>query len=138
MRILGIDLGEKRIGLALSDELGIIASPLENYSYSSREKALEYIAAIAKSKAVGEIIMGLPLNMNGSKGPQAENAEAFAEELRQLVTVEVKCWDERLTTAQAQRSLLEGNVSRSDRKQRRDMVAAALLLQSYLDYSKNQ
>ncbi len=133
MRTLGIDLGEKRIGLALSDPLGVIASPLEVFEFAGQEEALKHIAAVVRQKGVEEIVVGLPLMMNGTCGPKAEEAKEFAAALQNRVEAPVVCWDERLTTTQAQRALLEGDVSRAGRKMRVDMVAAALLLQSYLD-----
>jgi len=138
MRVLGLDLGEKRIGLALSDSLGMVASPLKVLEYESQRAAVEQIAAIVKSKGVGEIVVGLPLEMNGRGGLQAEKAQGFAKALEERVNVPVNCWDERLTTVQAERALLEADVSRKGRKLRADMVAAALLLQSYLDSRRKQ
>jgi putative Holliday junction resolvase len=130
---LGIDLGEKRIGLALSDALGILASPLEVFEYDSQETALEHILAVVKRSDVKKVVVGLPLNMNGSRGPEAQAAEAFADMLKQILEVPIVCWDERLTTSQAEKALLEADVSRAGRRTRKDMVAAALLLQAYLD-----
>jgi putative holliday junction resolvase len=133
MKLLGIDWGQKRVGLALSDALGMLASPLEVFEYKTRPQALERIVAVVQRYRVEAIVVGLPLDMNGDKGPQAQNAEAVAEELRGLVKIPITLWDERLTTAQAQRVLIEGNVSRANRKSRVDMVAAVVLLQAYLD-----
>ena len=138
MRVLSIDFGEKRIGLALSDSLGLIASPLEVFEYSSREKALDRIAETIKRKEANEVIVGLPLEMNGNRGVKAKEAEEFADSLRKIINIPVFCWDERLTTAEAQRALLEANMSRAGRRQRTDMVAAALLLQSYLEARRNK
>jgi len=133
VRVLGIDLGEKRIGLALSDAMGILASPFEVFEYESKEEALRRVGEVVKRERVKEVVVGLPLRMDGSPGPQAEAAKAFAAALEEMVEAAVICWDERLTSVQAQRALLEGNVSRAGRRMRADMVAAALLLQSYLD-----
>lgn len=138
MRALSIDFGEKRIGLALSDPLGLIATPLEVFEYTSREKALARIAATIKRKDAKEVVIGLPLEMNGNRGIKAKEAEEFANSLRKIIDIPVFCWDERLTTAEAQRALLEGDVSRAGRRQRADMVAAALLLQSYLETRRNK
>lgn len=113
--------------------MGIVASPLEVYEYEGRRAALNHIAAIAQRHGVDEIVVGLPLDMKGDAGPQAQAAQAFADELRELVSARVVLWDERLTTMQAQRALLEGDVSRAGRRARVDKIAAALTLQSYLD-----
>ncbi|NIM05922.1 MAG: Holliday junction resolvase RuvX [Armatimonadetes bacterium] len=138
MRILGIDLGKKRIGLALSDALGILASPFEVFEYDSSAYALNRITAAAKDNGVEKMVIGLPLNMNGTRGPEAEGVQAFAEVLEETSGIPVVCWDERLTTTQAQKALLEGDVSRENRRVRADMVAAALLLQAYLDTYRNR
>lgn len=138
MRVLGVDLGEKRIGLALSDELGILASPLEVFEFENRPAALQYISEVAKRRQVGEVVIGLPLDMSGSRGVMAEAAEAFAGELREMVEIPVVCWDERLTTAQAERAMLEADTSRAGRRRQIDMVAAALMLQAYLDLRRSK
>lgn len=129
MRILGIDHGSKRIGLALSDELGITAQALPFV----RAEQLDRIVEIVRERAVTQIVIGLPRNMDGSYGPAAEAVRAFIAKLEPLVNVPIRTWDERLTTAQAQRVLIEGDVSRSKRKEKVDSMAAQLLLQSYLD-----
>jgi putative holliday junction resolvase len=133
VRSLGVDLGEKRIGLALSDPMGIVASPLEVHESQDRRSALAYIASLVRRHELGEIVIGLPLDMRGDSGPQAEAARAFADELRVIVSIPVVLWDERLTTMQAERALLEGDVSRAGRRQRIDKIAASLMLQSFLD-----
>lgn len=138
MRVLGVDLGEKRIGLALSDELAILASPLEVFEFRDRPAALQHIAEVVKRRQVGEIVVGLPLDMRGSRGVMAEAAEAFADELREALGLPVVCWDERLTTAQAERAMIEADTSRAGRRRQIDMVAAALMLQAYLDLRRNQ
>ncbi len=129
MRILGIDYGTKRIGLALSDELGFTAQPLPFVEADN----LRHIAEIVRERAVTKIVVGLPRNMDGSYGPSAEAARELVGKLRPLVAVPIETWDERLTTSQAQRVLTEGNVSRAKRKEKVDSMAAQLMLQSYLD-----
>jgi putative holliday junction resolvase len=133
VRILAIDLGEKRVGLALSDELELTAAPLEVVDFKDPQTLVDHICAMVKRKAVRAVVIGLPLNMNGSRGEKAQEAEAFAELLKETANLPVIFWDERLTSRQAQRVLVEGGVSRTQRKRTTDKVAAAVLLQSYLD-----
>jgi putative Holliday junction resolvase len=129
MRILGIDYGTKRIGLALSDELGYTAQPLQ---YVEAEKFAQ-IGEIVRQREVTKIVVGLPRNMDGTYGPSAEAAKALIEKLKLLVSVPIVTWDERLTTSQANRIMIETNTSRAKRKEKVDSMAAQLLLQSYLD-----
>jgi putative holliday junction resolvase len=121
------------VGLAVSDELEIAASPLVVLDYRALPDLLAQLEVVVKRKAVKTIILGLPVNMDGSKGEKAREAENFAEQLRQSLAIPVILWDERLTTAQAQKALLAGEVSRTQRKRLADKIAAALLLQAYLD-----
>ena len=117
MRILGIDYGRRHIGLAVSDEAGFLARPLDPYQRThSLRKDLEHLARLVREFEAGTIVVGLPLNMDGSKGEMA-----------------VVVLDERLTSSEAERVLLEGNVKRKDRKRLSDGLAAALILQGYLD-----
>ncbi len=133
MRILALDHGTKRIGVALSDELQMIASPLE---YIPAEPPAEFLARLQQlleQKQVSLILVGMPRNMDGSYGPAAEKVREFIAGLRQRVSVPIRTWDERLTSAQANRLLVQGGVRRDQRKQKVDKMAAAILLQSYLD-----
>jgi putative Holliday junction resolvase len=132
-RALGIDLGEARIGLAVSDQLGMLAHPLETITVQRISDALDRIAAIAVRDAIGTIVLGLPRNMDGTYGPAAEKCRAFAEKLRLLVACPVILWDERLTTVAAQKSLHA--VGRSVKQSRPviDQVAAQMILQGWLD-----
>ena len=133
MRILALDHGTKRIGVALSDELKMIAQPLE---YIPAEPFADFLARLKnllQEKEVELILVGLPRNMDGSYGPAALKVQEFVAVLKGAVATPIKTWDERLTTAQANRFLLQGNVSRKDRKEKVDKMAAAILLQSYLD-----
>lgn len=132
MRILGIDLGERRIGLALSDELGWTAQPLKVIPYTSDRQSISAIIELIRQYAVSEVVIGLPRNMDGSYGPRAERVERFARKMEQQSGVPVHLWDERLTTAAAQRSLIEADLSRRRRKQVVDKVAAVLILEGYL------
>jgi putative Holliday junction resolvase len=121
------------VGVAISDELGLIAQPLEFIPAEPLSALLNRIEDIVAAKQVEQIVIGMPRNMDGSYGPAAVKAQEFMESLRQAVPVPVRAWDERLTTAQAQRCLIEGNVRREKRKEKIDKTAAAILLQSYLD-----
>lgn len=133
MRVIALDHGSKRVGVAIGDPLGVIAQPLEFIPAEPLDAFFERLKLILSEKEVGQIIVGMPRNMDGSYGPAAEKVREFVERLKTEVDLPVRLWDERLTTAQAQRVLLEGNVRRKDRKQRVDKMAAAILLQSYLD-----
>lgn len=134
MRILGIDYGRRRIGLAVSDEAGFLARPLDPFlrTYSFR-KDLEALARIAREFEVGTIVVGLPLNMDGSKGEMATEVEEFVTQLKAVSKIGIVVSDERLTSSEAERVLLEANVKRKDRKRLRDGLAATLILQGYLD-----
>src|ERR1700722_18365534 len=133
MRILAIDHGTKRIGLAISDELGIIAQPLEFVLAEPFNKFLERLKEIIQSKQVELLLVGMPRNMDGSYGPAALKVEEFVAVLKGAVAIPIKLWDERLTSAQANRYLIQANVRRDKRKEKVDKTAAAILLQSYLD-----
>lgn len=134
MRILGIDPGEKRIGLALSDPTGIFAQPLMVLERGAKlRRDLRAIAALCREHEVEEIVIGLPLDMSGREGEKALEARAFADRLRETTGLPVVEWDERLSTVAAERALIEGRVRRKRRKQVIDKTAAALILSSYLD-----
>lgn len=133
MRILALDHGTKRIGIALSDELKMIAQPIEFVPAEPMAAFLARLKQLLSEKEVELILVGVPRNMNGSYGPAALKVEEFVARLRATVTIPIKTWDERLTSAQANRYLIEGNVRREKRKEKVDKMAAAILLQSYLD-----
>ena len=133
MRILALDHGTKRIGVAVSDELQMIAQPLEYIPAEPFAKFLERLKEILRDKQVELILIGMPRNMDGSYGPAALKVQEFVAALRDAVTVPIQTWDERLTSAQAQRFLIQGGVRRKERKEKVDKTAAAILLQSYLD-----
>ncbi len=133
MRILALDHGTKRIGIALSDELKMIAQPIEFVPAEPMAAFLARLKQLLSEKEVELILVGVPRNMNGSYGPAALKVEEFVAALRATVTIPIKTWDERLTSAQANRYLIEGNVRREKRKEKVDKMAAAILLQSYLD-----
>jgi putative holliday junction resolvase len=133
VRILALDHGTKRIGVALSDELQMIASPLEYIPAEPIAGFFARLTQLVREKEVGLILVGMPRNMDGSYGPAADKVREFISALQEIVTVPVKTWDERLTSAMANRALLQGNVRRDQRKQKVDMMSAAILLQGYLD-----
>lgn len=134
MRILGIDYGTRRLGLAISDEDETLASPLPMLRRSrSHNRDLMALRSLIRGRGIGLIIVGLPLNMDGSCGDMARNAESFAEELRKRTRLPVTCCDERQTTQEAERVLLEADLSRKRRKEVRDSLAATFILQAYLE-----
>jgi putative holliday junction resolvase len=135
MRILALDHGTKRIGVAVSDELKLIAQPLEFIPAEPFLAVLKRLRELISEKQVESILIGMPRNMNGTYGPAADKVREFIALLRNEITVPIKTWDERLTSAQANRFLIEGNVRRETRKEKVDQMAAAILLQSYLDSS---
>ena len=130
-RILGIDLGRARIGVAVSDELGMLAHPVE--TIPANADATRRIAEIVRDKDAERVVVGLPRHMNGSVGIGATEALAFAEKLRALLPCEVLTWDERLTTTAANRALRESGRKTRDSRGVIDQVAAQMILQSYLD-----
>ncbi len=133
MRILALDHGTKRIGVAVSDELKMIASPLEFIPAEPFAAFLERLRQILREKEVELILVGMPRNLDGSYGPAALKVKEFVAVLRDAQPIPIQTWDERLTSAQANRFLLQGNVRREERKQKVDKMAAAILLQSWLD-----
>ena len=132
-RILGLDLGSKNIGIALSDPLKITSQGLTTLKRISRAKDLSQLRELVREHDVREVVVGLPLNMDGSLGPQAEKVTREAERLRSELGIPVILWDERLTTVEAERTLLQADVSRSKRKKVIDKLAAQIILQGYLD-----
>lgn len=133
MRILALDHGTKRIGIAVSDELKLIAQPLEYVPAEPFAAFLARLKELLREKEVELILIGMPRNMDGSYGPAALKVQEFVAALQTAITVPIKTWDERLTSAQANRFLIQGKVRRDQRKQKVDKTAAAILLQSYLD-----
>jgi len=132
LRVLGLDPGEKRIGVAVSDPLGITAQGIEVITYKSLEEALARIAEICLSYGVDKIIVGNPLKMSGDRGSASEKAEEFAEVLQEKLDLPVEMIDERLTSGSAEKTLLAGGVRRKKRKAVKDKLAAVLILEQYL------
>jgi|SRR4051812_2026457 putative Holliday junction resolvase len=131
-RILALDLGTRRIGLALSDELGITAQPLPTLERRTLRSDLATLKRLAKRKAVSEVVVGLPLRLSGEAGTQAAKAEEFAELLRTELELPVAVFDERLTSAEANRMLDEAGLDRLQRKGKVDQMAAVMILQGYM------
>ncbi|MCH3971444.1 MAG: Holliday junction resolvase RuvX [Oscillospiraceae bacterium] len=134
MKILGVDLGHARTGLALSDESGFLASPIGVETSYNWEKLLPCLVQKVKETGAGRVVVGLPRNMDGSEGESAQNARAFAESLQSACGVPVVLWDERGTTVTAHGYLNESNVRGKKRKAVVDAVAATIILQGYLDH----
>lgn len=133
MRILALDPGTVRVGVALSDETRTIAQPLEFIPAEPFNAFLARLKEIISDRQVDLILVGIPRNMNGSYGPAALKTQEFVTVLRSAITIPVKTWDERLTSVQANRFLIESGTRRDKRKGKVDQTAAAILLQSYLD-----
>jgi len=132
-RVLGLDLGQRRIGVALSDSLGLTAQRLTVIDQPAVPRAIDAVCALAAQHDVSAIVVGLPLTLRGERGVQARAAEAFAGRLRCRVQIPVHLMDERLTTVQGQRALWETGTSRRKQKEIIDQVAAQLILQQFLD-----
>jgi len=133
MRILALDHGSKRIGVAVSDPTKTIAQPLEYILTEPFAALLERLKKLLVEQEVDLILIGLPRNMDGSYGPAAEKVQVFVAALKSAVTVPIRLWDERLTSSQANKVLIQGGVRRNERKEKVDKMAAAILLQSFLD-----
>ena len=132
-RVMALDLGEKTIGVAMSDELGIVASPYETIQRSASEKAdLRRLVALIQEHNISKVVIGIPIMLSGKEAIQAGKSREFAEKLARRIKVKVEMWDERLSTVEAERSLIEAGKTRQERKQVVDKVAAALILRSYL------
>ncbi len=138
-RVMALDLGKIRIGIALSDIMGIIASGYQTFERTQDEqKDMLSLASLAKEKDCATIVIGLPLNMDGSIGASAKASYEFGEKLQAYTNAKIAYWDERLTTASAERALLAADVKREKRKKIIDKVAATIILQSYLDKLGNK
>lgn len=132
-RILGLDLGSKTIGLALSDTRRTVATPMETIRRRKFTADAARIAAICDEQEVGALVIGLPLNMDGSEGPRAQSARQFATNIAAKIALPIAFWDERLSTVAAERALLEADTSRAKRREVIDKMAAAIILQGALD-----
>lgn len=133
MKILGLDYGEARIGVSVSDALGMLASPLDTICEKDRNEQLKKTAAVAKEHNVEKIVVGYPKHMDGTVGHRAQYTEEFARDLSQMLGVPYVMWDERLSSTEAHRILESGGVSGKKRKTKVDKIAAVIILQGYLD-----
>ncbi len=137
MKIMAVDYGDSRTGLAMCDKSEILASPLKIITMKDFDRCIEMVAEEVKLNKAEMVIVGNPINMNGTYGPRSEKCNLFAEKLRDLVDVEVKMWDERSSTVSAIGIMNENNKRGKKRKETLDAVAAAVILESYLAYRKN-
>jgi len=135
-RILGLDLGSKRIGLAISDPLGLTAQGLPTLKHANRRATMERLRELTDAYQVERIVLGHPLHMKGYASARAEEAERFAEWLRRDLKLPVELFDERLTSAEAERLMREAGASRRERREAADRMAAQLILQAYLDRAR--
>ena len=136
-RIMGLDIGDKTIGVAVSDLMGLTAQGVTTIKRVGKKKDIEAIKQIIAEKQVNKLVSGLPKYMNGTVGPQGEKVQKFCELLKEETNLPIEFWDERLSTVAAERSLIEGNVRRENRKKVIDMLAAVIILQGYLDLKRN-
>jgi putative Holliday junction resolvase len=133
MRILGLDVGERRIGVAIADESVRVALPITVVERREPSADLDAIARLAQEQGAEAIVIGLPISLNGSLGPQAQTVKAFGQELAARLALPIEYWDERLSTVEAERRLADAGRRGPKAKARRDAAAAAIVLQSYLD-----
>lgn len=138
MRYLGLDLGNRTCGIAVSDPMGIIATSIETVHFREKDlqKCLEYVKMYIADRKVDKVVMGLPKNMNGTLGPQSEYVLEFKKMLEDATGIEVILYDERLTTVEVTKIMISADISRAKRKTKVDTLAATLILQSYLDSVK--
>ncbi|SKA04545.1 Holliday junction resolvase RuvX [Selenihalanaerobacter shriftii] len=133
MRILGLDLGDKRIGVAVSDALGLTAQGKKVIKNTSLDDVITELKSLIEEYTIDKIVVGLPKNMNGTLGPRAEKTLVFIDSLKEKIDLPIITWDERLSTAAAERTLIEADISRRKRKKVIDKMAAVVILQNYLD-----
>jgi putative Holliday junction resolvase len=136
MRLMGLDVGDRRIGVALSDEDGLVAFPLEVINRTSRAKDIGRISALIDQHGVRQVVVGVPRTLAGQIGPQAQKVQDFSERLRAGLPVPVVSWDERLTTAEVEKLLVSADLSRRRRREVVDKLAATLILNSYLNFQR--
>jgi len=132
-RLMGLDLGTKTIGVATSDRTRMIATPIETIARKKFTQDAERLLAIIQAENIGLIVLGLPVNMDGTEGPRCQSTRAFARNFAKLSTAQIVFWDERLSTAAVERMLIEADASRAKRDQVIDKLAAAWILQAALD-----
>ncbi len=132
MRVLAVDFGDRRVGMAISDELGIAAHGLDTIEIASPRKGANAVVAMAQERGAGTIVVGMPFNMDGTKGPRAEATDAFCELLRRRTTIPVTTFDERMTSMRATAALREAGMDERSQRGRKDRLAATIVLQDYL------
>jgi len=135
MKKLGLDLGSKTLGIAISDALGLMAHSVETFTFKTEhyKLAVDYVVEFIKKENISTIVLGHPLNMDGTEGERAIRSRRFAKKVEDATGIEVVLWDERLTTIQVKRVLIDGGVRRENRKKHTDKLAATIILQNYLD-----
>jgi putative Holliday junction resolvase len=138
MRILALDVGDVRIGVAASDPLGMMAHPLETIQRTGFKADLKRVIEIAEIQQASEIVAGMPLNLDGTTGPQGEKVLEFAEALRRRTRIPVVTWDERLSTVEVERVMIGADLRRDHRRREVDRLAATVILQSYLEAKRRQ
>ncbi|SKC69661.1 Holliday junction resolvase RuvX [Maledivibacter halophilus] len=138
MRLMGLDVGDKTIGVAVSDLLGLTAQGVETIKRTGNKVAINRLRELISEKNVTKLVVGLPKNMNGTLGPQGEKVLSFVDKIKDKIDIEVVLWDERLTTVAAEKMLISADVSRKKRKKVIDKIAAVYILQGYLDSNKNK
>ncbi|MCR4661251.1 MAG: Holliday junction resolvase RuvX [Clostridia bacterium] len=138
MKKMCLDIGTVRIGIAFSDELNILATGFDVYKRKNSDADFEYFSNLATEKKCDEIIIGYPINMDGTKGDKILEIENFANMLKEKTTIPIKFWDERLTTVEAEEYLIEAGYRREERRKIIDKVAAQIILQSFLDSNINK
>ena len=136
--LLGLDLGEKTIGLALSDVTRMIATPMETLKRGKFTRDAETLGRIISEHEVGGLVIGLPINMDGTEGPRCQSARQFAANILERMDIEIAFWDERLSTVAVTRTMIEADLSRAKQKEAVDKMAAAYILQGALDFMRNQ
>jgi len=136
-RIMALDVGGRRIGVALSDTTRVLASPLTTLRAEPRDRVIAQIAALVAQHEVAEVVVGLPLTLSGEVGPQAQTVQTFADELRRAVDVPLHLFDERLTSVAAERMMIDMGIKPERRKARIDEVAASIILQDFLETRRN-
>lgn len=137
-RVMALDVGARRIGVALSDPSRLLATPLTTLHAQPRQRVLERIAALITQHEVSELVVGLPLTLSGTIGPQAQVVQAFVDELRPILTIPIHLFDERLTSVAAERMMIDLGLKPEQRKAKIDEVAASIILQDFLDAQRSR
>ena len=139
MRVLGLDLGSRTLGIAMSDVMGMVANGVETFSFELNhyKHAVAYVEEFVRIHGISKIVLGLPKNMDNSLGERAEISKSFARKVEVATEISVVLWDERLSTMEVERVLIDANVRRENRKKYVDKMAATVILQSYLDLNRN-